>query len=72
MQNQTIPKLYIYDVKSKHSSNSTDILKSAKYFHKKLYTKETTPKTVISKFLSKIPNKKKIPNVKFLRLKFTR
>ena len=71
MQNQTICKLYIYDNKSKLSSNSTDILKSAKYFYKKLYTKETTPKTVINKFLGKIPNRKKIYNVKFVRLKFS-
>ena len=71
MQNQTISKLYIYDNKSKLSSNSTDILESAKYFYKKLCTKETTPKTVINKFLSKIPNRKKIQNVKFVRLIFS-
>ena len=65
IQNQTQSKLYIDDNKSKHSSNSTDILKSAKYFYKKLYNKETSPKTVTNKFLSKISNRKKISNEKF-------
>ena len=32
VQNQTISKMYTDDNKSKHSSNPTDILKSAKKF----------------------------------------
>ena len=32
MQNQTISEIYTDDNKSKHSSNPTDILKSAKKF----------------------------------------
>ena len=65
MQNQTIPELYIDHNKSKQSSNPTDILKFAKNFYEKLYTKETTSKVLTTEFLSKIPNKKKISNEKF-------
>ena len=61
MQNQTISELYTDDNKSKHSSNPTDILKSAKNLYEKLYTKETTSKTTTTEFISKIRNRK-IPN----------
>ena len=40
MQNGTISELYSDDKKSKYSSNPNDILKSAKNFNEKLYTKE--------------------------------
>ena len=53
MQNQKISELYTDDNKSKHSSNSTDILKSAKNFYEKLYTKETTSKTATTDLISK-------------------
>ena len=43
----------------KHSSNPTDILKSAKKFYEKFYIKETTATT---EFITKIPNTKKISN----------
>ena len=61
MQNQTISEIYTDDNKSKHSSNPTDILKSAKNLYEKLYTKETTSKTTTTEFISKIPYRK-IPN----------
>ena len=41
IQSRTISELYTDGKKSKYSSNSNDILKSAKNFNKKLYTKET-------------------------------
>ena len=50
MQNQT---------NTKHFSNPEDIFKSAKIFLNKLNTKEDSSKTTISKFLSKIYNRKK-------------
>ena len=50
MQNQT---------NTKHFSNPEDIFKSAKNFLEKLNTKEDSSKTTISKFLSKISNRKK-------------
>ena len=65
MQNQTISEIYTDDNKSKHSSNPTDILKSAKNLYEKLYTKETTSKTATTEFISKILNRKKISNEKF-------
>ena len=40
MQNGTRSELYIDDKKSKYSSNPNHILKSAKNFNEKLYTKE--------------------------------
>ena len=49
MQNQT---------NTKYSSNTEDIFKSAKNILEKLNTKEDSSKTTISKFLSKIPNRK--------------
>ena len=42
-----------------HFSNPEDIFKSAKNFLEKLNTKEDSFKTTISKFLSKISNRKK-------------
>ena len=58
--------------KSKYSSSLKDILKSGKKEKKKkkrknekLYTKETTPKAATTKFLSKIPDRKKISNEDF-------
>ena len=51
MQNQT---------NIKHFSNHKDIFKSAKNFLEKLNSKEDSSKTVISKVLSKILNRKKI------------
>ena len=65
MQNQTMSELYTDDNKSKYSSNPKYILKSAKKFYEKLYTKETTSKAAITEFLSKIPNRKKISNEQF-------
>ena len=62
IQNQTISELYTDNNKSKYSSNSKDILKSAKKFYEKLYTMETTSKVTITKTLSKILNRKKISN----------
>ena len=38
----------------RHSSNPNNILKSAKNFHEKLYTKETTSKTSTAELLRKI------------------
>ena len=61
MQNQTISEIYTDDNKSKHSSNPTDILKSAKKLYEKLSTKETSSKTTTTEFISKISNRK-IPN----------
>ena len=50
MQNQT---------NTKHFKNPEGTSKSAKDFSEKLSTKEDSSKTTISKFLSKIPNRKK-------------
>ena len=41
MQNRTLCELNTDDKKPKYSSNPNDILKSAKNFYEKLYTKET-------------------------------
>ena len=38
-ENQTISELYTADKKTRYSSNPTDILKSAKNFYEKFYTK---------------------------------
>ena len=43
---------------TKHFRTTEDIFKSAKNFLEKLNTKEDSSKTTISKFLSKIPNRK--------------
>ena len=42
-----------------HSRNPKDIFKSAKKFLEKLYPKEDSSKTTISKVLSKISNRRK-------------
>ena len=60
MQNQTISELYIDDNKSRHSSNSTDILKSTKDFYESLHTKEANSKSATTECLSKIPNSQNI------------
>ena len=57
MQNQTISELYADDNKSKYSRNRKNILKSAKQFYGKLYTKEITFKAATTEFLSKIPSR---------------
>ena len=49
MQNQT---------NTKHFRNPEVIFKSAKNYLEKLNTKEDSSKTTISRFLSKIPNRK--------------
>ena len=61
MQNQTISQLYTDNNNSKHSCNPKNILKSAKTNYENLYIMETTSKAA-TKFLSKIPNRKKISN----------
>ena len=66
MRNQTISELHIGDNKSKHSSNLSDILKSAKNFCEKFYTKETTFKAATTTFLNKVSNRKKISSEQFL------
>ena len=63
-KNKTIFELYTDNDKSKYSSNPKDILKSAKHFHEKLYTKKTST-AATTEFLSKIPNRKKISNEHF-------
>ena len=45
MKNQTISELCTDEKAWKSSSNTNDILKSAKTFYEKLYTKEKTSKT---------------------------
>ena len=58
MLNQTISELYTDDKNSKYSRNLNNILKSAKSFYKKLYTKETTSKTTTAKHLVKFTTEK--------------
>ena len=41
MENGKISEFYTNDRKSKYSSNPNDVLKSAKNFYEKLYTKAT-------------------------------
>ena len=65
IQNQTISKLCIDDNKSKHSSNSTDILKSIKKFYEKPCTKDTIFKVAITEFISKILYRKKTSSGQF-------
>ena len=55
---QNIWKIKYAKIKQ-HFSNPEDIFKSAKNFLEKLNTKEDCSKTTISKFLSKISNRKK-------------
>ena len=64
MQNKTIFELYTDNNKSKYSSDPKDILKSAKNFHEKLYTKKTST-VATTEFLSKISNRKKTSNEHF-------
>ena len=56
MQNQT---------NTKHSSNPEAIFKSIKNFLEKLNTKEDFSETTISKFLSKILNRKETSNKRY-------
>ena len=65
LQNQTRSELYTNDNKSKYSSNPKDIFKSEKLFYQKLYTKYTNSKAASTKFLSKIPNIKKLSKEQF-------
>ena len=64
MQNQTIIKLDTDDNKSKYSSDTKDIPKSAKKNYEKLYTKRTST-AATTEFVSKTPNRKKISNEHF-------
>lgn len=57
-QNQTVSELYIDDKKTKHSSNSDDILKSAENVNGKHCTKEAISKTATYELFSKIPSRK--------------
>ena len=57
MKNQTIFELYTDDNKSKYSSNSMNILKSAKK-NMKLYTK-CTSRAGTTEFVWEIPSRKK-------------
>ena len=50
MQNGAISELYTDDKKAKYSSNSNSILKSAKNFYQKLYTKRKPPKLPLLTF----------------------
>ena len=59
MQNQTKSELYTDNKKWKYSSNPNDILKSARNYFEKIYIKETTSKSTIAEFFSKISNRKK-------------
>ena len=73
LQNQTISELYTDDNKSKYSSNSKYILKSAKKMYETLYSRETTSKVAITEFLRKISSRKKkglINNLTFVRRKY--
>ena len=64
MQNWTIFELYSDDNKSKYSSNPKDILKYAKNFFEKLYTKQTST-TATTQCLCKTPDQNKISNEHF-------
>ena len=63
MQNQAISDLYIDDKKPKYFSNPYDILKSAKNFYEKLYTKERTSQTATAELFSNISNRKKTSEI---------
>ena len=56
MQNQTIPKLYTDDKKTKYSNNLQDILKSTKIFYKDLYVRGNISKDAVNELLNKIPH----------------
>ena len=57
-------ELHTDDNKSKYSSNCKDIIKSAKKFYEKLYTKETASKADTTECLRKTLNRKKISTEK--------
>ena len=61
MQNQSISELYT-DNKSEISSNPQDIVKLAKNYYEKIYTKEATSNACTSKLFSKTSNRRKISN----------
>ena len=65
IRNEKISELYTNEKKSKYSSKPNDILKPAKSFYKKLYTKEGMSKTAIAEPFSKNSNRKKISNEQF-------
>ena len=49
-------------ISHKYSSNPKEIFKKKKKNYEAFYTKEATPKAATTDFLTKIPNRKKIPN----------
>ena len=60
MQNQTISETYTDDNKSKHSSNPTDFLKSAKKITMKNFIpKRQLPKLPLLNLLVKLPIERK-------------
>ena len=59
MKNQTIFE-FTDDKKIKYSSNSNDILKTAKTFYEKLYTKRQPSKLLLAKFLAKRKSQRNI------------
>ena len=59
-----ISELYTDDNKWKYFSDPNNIFKSAKKYYEKLYTKVTASKAAASKFLSKIPDRKKMSDEK--------
>lgn len=69
MQNQKFSELYTNDKKTKCFNY---ILKSAKSFHEKLYTKKQPPKLSLVNFLAKFLTERKFQmnNFTFARLKF--
>ena len=66
MQNQIIFEIYTDDNKSKYSNNPKDILKFAKKKKKKnISPGKQTSTAATTKFVRKIPNRKKISNEHF-------
>ena len=65
MQNEAVSELYANDKRSEFSSNSEDILKSAKKFYENLYVEENISKSAINKLL-KYPTNILV----FVKLKF--
>ena len=67
MKNQKFSELYTVDKKTKHSNY---ILKSAKSFYEKLYTKKQPPKLSVVNFLAKFLTERKFQmnNFTFARL----
>ena len=57
-QNQTVSELYTDDKKTKHSSNSDDILKSSENVNAKHCNKEAISKNSTYELFSKIPSRK--------------